>query len=203
MDTPKTHTRLDRREAIKWMLAASATVPFLSSKSKGQGGPAIPTPGGYGHDPNLLGAEIPWDRTLSEEQLKTVSSVCDAILPRVDDSPSASELNVPDFMDEWVSAPYPDQRADREIVLNGLDWINEESEKRFGKPFHEIGDHAPGIQGHGVTSLRALGVDADMAAVDAALKANFEAADMLLLANMKISWGIVNEAEMAAARGAD
>ncbi len=33
-----------------------------------------------------------------------------------------------------------------------------------------------GIQGHGVTSLRALGVDADMAAVDAALKAKFEAA---------------------------
>lgn len=33
-----------------------------------------------------------------------------------------------------------------------------------------------GIQGHGVTSLCALGVDADLAAVDAALKANFETA---------------------------
>ncbi len=33
-----------------------------------------------------------------------------------------------------------------------------------------------GIQGHGVTSLRALGIDADLAAVDAALKANFETA---------------------------
>ena len=33
-----------------------------------------------------------------------------------------------------------------------------------------------GVLGHGVTSLRALGIDADMAAVDEALKANFEAA---------------------------
>ncbi|MEM7122923.1 MAG: lipoyl(octanoyl) transferase LipB [Pseudomonadota bacterium] len=33
-----------------------------------------------------------------------------------------------------------------------------------------------GIQGHGVTSLSALGVDADMAGVDEALKSNFEAA---------------------------
>ena len=146
MDTNNTSTcgepvesnRLDRRSAIKWMLTASAALPFLKPDSLAQSGPAIPTPGGYGHDPNLLAPEIPWDRTLNKEQLKTTAALCDVILPRVDDSPSASELNVPDFIDEWVSAPYPDQQSDREVILSGLDWINQESNKRFQKPFHDL-----------------------------------------------------------------
>ena len=33
----------------------------------------------------------------------------------------ASGLGVPDFLDEWVSAPYPDQLKDRPIILKGLD----------------------------------------------------------------------------------
>ena len=40
-----------------------------------------------------------------------------------------------DFIDEWISAPYPQQRGDRPIVLNGLLWIEAESQKRFQKAF--------------------------------------------------------------------
>ena len=40
-----------------------------------------------------------------------------------------------DFIDEWISAPYPQQRGDREIVLPGLKWIEAEAQKRFGKAF--------------------------------------------------------------------
>ena len=36
-------------------------------------------------------------------------------------APSASSLGVPDFVDEWVSAPYPDQVKDRPIILDGKD----------------------------------------------------------------------------------
>ena len=92
---------MDRRDAIKWMLGAAATVPFLDSSSFAQSGPAIPTPGGIGFDPNMVTPSgAPWERILTEKQLETVSALADVILPRVDDSPSASELNVPDFIDE-------------------------------------------------------------------------------------------------------
>lgn len=134
-------TRMDRRSAIKWILAASATVPFLNTESFGQSGPSIPTLGGYGSDPNLIIPEdAPWKRILNSEQLKTATALSDVILPRVGDSPSASELKVPDFIDEWVSAPYPDQTSDREIILPGLKWINEESQKRFKKPFYDLSE---------------------------------------------------------------
>lgn len=134
--------RLDRRTAIKWMLTASATVPFLNSESLGQSGPSIPTPRGYGSDPNLVVPEdAPWERILNSEQLKTVTALSDVILPHTGDSPSASELNVPDFIDEWVSAPYPDQISDRDVILPGLKWINEESQKRFKKPFYELSEN--------------------------------------------------------------
>jgi len=133
--------RMDRRSAIKWMLTASATVPFLNTGSFGQSGPSIPTPQGYGSDPNLVIPErAPWERILNPEQLKTVTALSDVILPKVGDSPSASELKVPDFIDEWVSAPYPDQVSDREVILPGLKWINDESQKRFKKPFYDLSE---------------------------------------------------------------
>jgi hypothetical protein len=45
-----------------------------------------------------------------------------------------------DFIDEWISAPYPNQRGDRDIVLSGLSWINTEANKRFSKGFADITD---------------------------------------------------------------
>lgn len=131
--------RMDRRAAIKWIVAASATVHFLDTKSFGQ--EADPLLRGYGTDPNLLTGEVPWDRTLTPAQLRTTSSLADVILPRTsDESPSASEVNVPDFIDEWISAPYDDQKADRDPILKGLAWIDRESQRRFSKDFHELGD---------------------------------------------------------------
>jgi hypothetical protein len=42
---------------------------------------------------------------------------------------------VPDFIDEWISAPYPAHLADRKEILEGLAWLDKESEKRFGKAY--------------------------------------------------------------------
>ena len=47
-------------------------------------------------------------------------------------------MGVVDFIDEWISAPYPQQRGDREIVLPGLQWIDVEAQKRFGKAFASL-----------------------------------------------------------------
>ena len=42
------------------------------------------------------------------------------------------------MVDEWVSAPYPAQQADRPIIIDGLAWIETESSKRFGTLFGEL-----------------------------------------------------------------
>ena len=129
--------RMDRRSAIKWMIAASASVSVLRTSSLTGGSAAT----GYGTDPKLLEVYKSgdfWPLTLSEAQRKTVGALCDTIVPADDVSPSASQLSVPDFIDEWISAPYPRQQADRQQILDGLKWIEAESVKRFHKSFADL-----------------------------------------------------------------
>jgi hypothetical protein len=130
--------RLPRREAIKWMLAVSASAPLLGNSSFGK-----PPVAGYGTDPKLMEVYKPgdlWPLTFSAEQHKTVAALCDLILPADGNSPSASQLNVPDFMDEWVSAPYPEQREDRKKILEGIDWIEKQSMKKFKRAFASLSE---------------------------------------------------------------
>jgi hypothetical protein len=76
-----------------------------------------------------------WPLTFNKKQHRTVAALCDVILPADDKSPSASQLKVPDFLDEWISAPYPKQQADQKEILAGLVWLEAESTSRFHKDF--------------------------------------------------------------------
>ena len=73
--------------------------------------------------------------TLTLAGLKVVTALADVILPEDKYGPAASALRVPDFIDEWVSAPYPRQQTSRKTILPGLKWMNEESRRRHGKNF--------------------------------------------------------------------
>jgi hypothetical protein len=42
---------------------------------------------------------------------------------------------VPDFIDEWISAPYPLQQADRTVILRGLERLEQQSQERFSSGF--------------------------------------------------------------------
>jgi hypothetical protein len=129
--------RMDRRAAIKWMFAATATVQLIDSKSHGQIAESVSQ--SYGTDPNMMAGDVPWERTMTEAQLRTTSKLADIILPRTSpDSPSASQVNVPDFFDEWISAPYASHQADNKIITEGLAWIDIESQQRFGSYFHQL-----------------------------------------------------------------
>lgn len=125
---------VDRRTTLKWLgaavLAAQTTLASPASK-------LLPKASGYGTDPNLVNPSVPWPRTLSRAQLLTVASLCDLILPDDGRSPAASAVGVHDFVDEWVSAPYPDQQQDRAVILRGLDWVAAQSMRRARKPFHQ------------------------------------------------------------------
>jgi hypothetical protein len=79
-----------------------------------------------------------WPLTFTKEQRQAASALCDVILPADERSPSASHLKVHDFIDEWISAPYPKQREDKQVILEGLAWLETESQKRFGKSFQKL-----------------------------------------------------------------
>lgn len=132
--------RIERRVAIRWMLTAAASLPLAQIRLRGDPHAPIDTKG-YGTDPELAKTYNPgevWPLTLSAAQRRTATALCDVIIPADAESPSASSVGVVDFIDEWVSAPYPQQRTDRPIILEGLTWIEEESQKRFSKDFPNL-----------------------------------------------------------------
>jgi len=49
-------------------------------------------------------------------------------------------VRVPDYLDEWLSASYPIQQKDRETLLPGLQWLEDESQRRFAKDFSTLSD---------------------------------------------------------------
>ena len=133
--------RMDRRTALKWMLTAAASTALASRYARGQG--AAPAAQGYGTDPDVMKHYKPgdvWPLTFTEAQRRTVAVLCDVIIPADGRSPAASAVGIVDFLDEWISAPYPAQVEDREQVLPGLAWLEEESIKRFGRSFADLDD---------------------------------------------------------------
>ena len=96
---------------------------------------------GYGLDPSMVKIYKPgdvWPLTLTEPQRRTTRALCDVIVPADDNSPGASAVGVPDFIDEWISAPYPEQGRDRPLLLDGLRWIEEEAQRRHHTHFADL-----------------------------------------------------------------
>ena len=83
---------------------------------------------GYGPDPDLNNPQIPWGKSLSAGQLQAVTVLGDLIIPADAHSPKASDLDIADFVNEWLSAPYPQQQADRNVVLTGLRWLDQQAQ---------------------------------------------------------------------------
>jgi hypothetical protein len=131
-DTP----RISRREAIKWVAAVAGSTALIGPRAFAESA-AKP----YGRDPFLNQAYNPgdfWPLTFTPEQRRAVTALCDLIIPADDHSPAASAVAVPDFIDEWISAPYKAQQANRNVVIDGLKWLDEESKRRFGKAFADL-----------------------------------------------------------------
>jgi hypothetical protein len=131
---------MDRRTSLKWVLAASAAWPWLTAPGAAGAAAKTPAGAGYGTDPNLVAIHHVgefWPLTFSAAQRKLAATLCDVIIPADAHSPAASAVGVVDFIDEWVSAPYPAQRRDRPVVLDGFRWLDAQSRHRFGKLFAE------------------------------------------------------------------
>jgi hypothetical protein len=139
---------VDRRTTIKWVLAAGAAWPLQDQRAaRADFGAMVPTAAtaptarGYGRDPNLVANYRPgelWPLTFTAPQRRLAGILADIIIPADDHSPSASTVGVVEFIDEWVSAPYPAHQRDRSIVLDGFAWLDAEAARRFGKGFTDL-----------------------------------------------------------------
>ena len=131
---------MDRRTTLRWMIAAAGTLPLgrlvpLNAAERAR--EAKP----YGTDPKLIGDFRPgelWPLTFTPAQRRLATALADAIIPADEGSPSASAVGVVDFIDEWISAPYPDQADDRRLVLEGFAWLDADAARRFSKPFADL-----------------------------------------------------------------
>ena len=122
---------LTRRETLAWLARAGLTLPLVPPMLSGCADepgqiedvsrPVPESPAGYGRDPDLLNPTVPWPLTMTRPQLDLTEKLGDLILPPDWESPAASEIGVPEFIDEWISAPYPVQAADRTTILRGLE----------------------------------------------------------------------------------
>jgi hypothetical protein len=77
---------------------------------------------------------------LTAQQLETAAALCDTILPAEGNYPAPSAIGIHQFVDEWVSAPYPEQRGDRILLLNGFAWLDREAETRHGKSYARLAE---------------------------------------------------------------
>ena len=130
---------------MQWVLAAVAAAAAPGSVSHGSPhapkSPVYPVPGGYGADPNLVDPHKSgafWPLTFTAAEHKAAKALADVIIPKDPHGPAASSVGVVEMLDEWVSAPYPDQVKDRPVIVVGLAWIDGESVRRFAKPFAEL-----------------------------------------------------------------
>ena len=136
--------RIDRRTALKWVLtaAAAAALPGAGWSAEGGPPPSMPPGVGYGTDPDLLKDYKPgelWPLSFSAMQRETAAALCDVILPADGQGPAASAVGVPAFLDEWISAPYPGHPTDKQLILEGLEWIEAEAQRRFRIDFVNLG----------------------------------------------------------------
>ncbi|MBM0103432.1 gluconate 2-dehydrogenase subunit 3 family protein [Steroidobacter sp. S1-65] len=138
METFNDTMRVDRRTALKWVLAASAALQLPTSSLAQDTAKSVT---GYGKDPNLLKlykiGEL-WPLTLNDAQRATATVLSDLIIPADEQSPAAAKVGVVDFIDEWISAPYPDNQRDKPVVVQGLAWLDQESQRRFKNNFSAL-----------------------------------------------------------------
>ena len=129
---------MDRRTTLQWMLAASAV---LGAEVSAGATPARKAGKGYGTDPKLTptyrSGEL-WPLTFTPDQSRCAQALCGLIIPADGHSPSAAQLKVHLFIDEWISAPYPEQVKDRDVIVKGLAWLDAEGRLRFHKPFADL-----------------------------------------------------------------
>lgn len=130
---------MDRRKSLKTLLiggigATSLTMGVIGCKDEKDATSIAPETKGYGrtaseklHDEKIV-AE---GQFFSNPELALIATLCDLILPATPTAGSASEAEVPAFID-FIVKDLPYQQVP---IQGGLMWLNGESNKRFNTIF--------------------------------------------------------------------
>ena len=92
--------------------------------------PSNPLAAGTAADPDLLAPVVPWEMVLTDEEMRQVAVLADVIIPADARSPAASEVGVPEYVNEFVSAPGHEESLT--ALRGGLAWLNRAAGERFG-----------------------------------------------------------------------
>lgn len=131
---------MNRRENLKLLFAGSVGAGLLLTGCEPEqvqvqnhlltGG----TIGGRTEEEKLLDARLLSETFFTEAEMKKLNTLVDIIMPAGEDSPSATELKVPDFIEFMMK----DQPGNQTRMRGGLMWLDFEADELFGKPFNEL-----------------------------------------------------------------
>jgi len=132
--------KLNRRTTLQWITATSlaSALPHAPRALADTPNSSPRVAHGYGTDPNLKAPLVTWPLIMAPHQLQLTAVLADLILPGTAAAPAPSAIGVPDFVNEWVSAPYPDQVQDRETIFGGLAWIDAEAARHGQQSFLKL-----------------------------------------------------------------
>jgi gluconate 2-dehydrogenase gamma chain len=91
--------------------------------------------------PAAAAAPGPYNRqTFDDHQWQTVHVLCDLIIPADEQSGSASDAGVPEFIDDWI-AFRAEQDGNLDLtakIFGGLMWLDREASESNGKHFADL-----------------------------------------------------------------
>ncbi len=96
--------------------------------------PGVKVPGGRLKHEAERDARLMAEKFFTPQELKTVTILCDIIIPADAKSGSASQAGVPAFIEFMMK----DQPNNQTPMRGGLAWLDNQCRKRYGKPFAEM-----------------------------------------------------------------
>ncbi|GAB2902574.1 gluconate 2-dehydrogenase subunit 3 family protein [Microbulbifer echini] len=152
-------TNLSRRNALRLIASTAVAVPVMGCseevakkvairEDKPATNPAIKKldapkqtlARGTPTDPDLLNPVVSWEMQLDASELAVLAALCDVIIPADEISPSASSVGAHHYINEYVSAPYTNNKADLVTIRGGVVWLEGESRRRFAVAFIELSE---------------------------------------------------------------
>ena len=128
---------MNRRENLKLLFAGSIGAGLLLGCEPEQvklQGEVIGTPGGRTEEEKARDAKLLAEKFFTEEELKKITTLVDLIMPADEQSPAATALGVPDFIEFMMK----DQPSMQTPMRGGLMWLDFEAEEKFGKSFNSL-----------------------------------------------------------------
>lgn len=132
---------MNRRDNLKLLFTGSLASGFLLTHctpdvKQAELSPQVMggTPGARTEEEKLRDMKLLSDTFLTEEERKKLDVLVDIIMPAGEDSPSATDAKVTDFI-EFMMKDYPGYQTP---MRGGLMWIDHYSDESFGKKFLEL-----------------------------------------------------------------